>query len=333
MFKKVLALGISGILAVSLFTACSQDKPDQTTENAHEGHTVSAQWERDGKEHWHPCECGGKADVAAHELNDAAVCLTCGSEVWIFDDDTAYVHDYNDKGDILRDSSYDAEGFKEYDQTFAYEYDDQGNMLLSKQYADGALVEEISYAVNDKGEVLPAKQTGYNLDGTWAVNEYDADGNVVKMLAYDENDAVTYQCDITYAKTGNGDTYEAGKTELFEGGSKFEYVYNEYGETLKWLVYDAEGNLETDHRSEYVYDGSTLVSSKFYVNGVLSAENEFAQDADGFRYTAKETVYNEDGSKTVYEYDADGELLKETACNADGEEPPTEETVEETTEE
>lgn len=333
MFKKVMTLGICGVLAVSLLTACKQDDAVQTTEDVHKEHTASAQWERDGRQHWNPCDCGGKANAAAHELDDASVCTICGSEVWAFDDGSAYVYNYNEKGDIIRDSGYDAEGLREYDQTFDYEYDAQGNMLVSKQYADDILAEEISYAVNASGEKVPVKQTGYYLDGTWAVNEYDENGNVVKMFTYDENDAVTYQCDITYAKTENGDTYEAGKTEIFEGGSKIVSAYNEHGDILKWLVYDADGTMTDDQQSEYVYDGNTLISSKFFVDGVLASESEYGQDADGYNYIAKETEYNEDGSKMVYEYDADGELIKETAFDAEGEEIPGEEIPEETQEE
>lgn len=332
MLRKVFVFGICAVLAISMLTGCKKEyNVLTTTEDIHQNHGVSAQWERDGKQHWRLCDCGEKASAGEHALDESSICKVCGADVWLFEDGSAYVNDYDEKGNVLRYSAYDAEGMLENEQIYTYEYDSDGNMTLSKQYADSVLVEEITYTVNKVGEVVPVKQTGYDIDGTWAVNEYDEQGNVTKIFTYSSEGAVTFACDIVYAENVNGDLYEAVRTAVAEDGSKTISEYNEYGDIASWKVYDAEGNL-TDHlRTEYVYVEGVYVSSKFYVADVLDSECEYAQDENGFSYIVKEMVYAEDGAYTVYEYNAEGELLKETAYDKDGKEIPAADNKPETT--
>ena len=42
-------------------------------------HFYNGGWSKDGKEHWHECECGNKTDVEEHTYKDGR-CTVCGAE-------------------------------------------------------------------------------------------------------------------------------------------------------------------------------------------------------------------------------------------------------------
>ena len=90
-----------------------------------------------------------------------------------------------------------------------------------------------------------------------------------------------YEYDLEYFYDEEGNHVSTEKRE--KGELKQEIIYE----------YDDEGNLA----SEKTYEGDRLIKEVQY------AESEY------FFYEAKVITYNEDGSKTVEEYDENGELI------------------------
>lgn len=118
-----------------------------------------------------------------------------------------------------------------------------------------------------------------------------------------------------------------------------ESEYNEYGEELRWNVYNPDGSLERyweyayddsgnmteewhrdaygliDSRYEYTYDsqGNMLTAHTYSTLDILEEWTEYTYDSQGQQI--KETCYNEDGSLDhwlEYEYDAEGNMIKST---------------------
>ena len=92
------------------------------------------------------------------------------------------------------------------------------------------------------------------------------------------------------------------------------HTYTQYGDSLRITSYDADGNVTSDLRYEYEYDadGNKLLE-KYYADGVLMDETVY-EAGTPVRYTA----FYEDGTKTVSEYDENGNIPHSVYYDADG---------------
>lgn len=261
-------------------------------------------WDRDAKEHWHVLENGERADVAAHVLQDV-FCEVCDSEVWVFDDGWADVSNYDEYGELVRATSYDDTGAVSYDCVFEYGYDENGVKLWEKQYENGRFAGETEYAVNAEGENLPVWSASYYDDGTSARNEYDEHGNVIKAITYDVDGSVSEENTSEYALDADGRYYEAKNTTIMDG-TVFVSMYNEYGDWTYVSITEPDGTVVSEITFEYEYLDGVKASSKQYSAGVLAMESQY--DAEGI--LRKETEYLEDGTVMVYEFDENGDLIR-----------------------
>lgn len=101
--------------------------------------------------------------------------------------------------------------------------------------------------------------------------------------------------------------------------SKSLYQYNESGDPLKLADYDLNGNLITEIVYTYEYDADgTLTHSSTATDGVLTEETTYVT-VDGEALINQVTIYMEDGSKSVSEYDVYGNELWTNCYDADGE--------------
>lgn len=106
---------------------------------------------------------------------------------------------------------------------------------------------------------------------------------------------------------------------IFEDGTKQMLIYNEQGDCIRCVSYAADGSMESEDRTEYVYDNNgNKLSEKTYSTGALFAEYEYATSADGETYMAKETYYNADGTRHSSEYDENWNTLHSASYAADG---------------
>lgn len=139
-------------------------------------------------------------------------------------------------------------------------------------------------------------------DNHWHVCEC---GEVIDSAAHTTEDDVCTVCEAEIY------TYEDGTVSI--------YQYNEYGDFILSIDYDESGKETTRTTTEHTYDedGNPL-TEKQYTDGKLSYECEYKLDEEGYAYPFNEIVYYEDGSKAVYEYDENYEMVSEVWYNADG---------------
>lgn len=308
--KKMLTILLSCGLALTVLSACG-------------GHTHTAEegWDRNAKEHWQVCECGEKMEVAAHELDEMDICTVCGSEVWDFGD-SADVYNYDENGNMLRSTSYDAEGNVVTETIREHTYDADGNVQQVTIYTDGVLIEEEFYAAGEDGEFYLESIMMYHEDGSKTENEYDENGNVTYMASYNADDEIEHESWSEYAQTEDGEFYEAKVTESYEDGTKLVAEYNQYEDIVTRVMYDANGAVvyEERYEREYNEEGDPLWE-KEYEDGVLIREIPYyisGSDEDmSWRCPGKTIDYYEDGTKLVTEYNENGDLGKEITYNAD----------------
>lgn len=263
-------------------------------------------WERDALRHWQMKEDGTKTDAQAHAVDEESmICAVCKTEVWLFEDGSADLNNYNEQGETVRYTSYDEAGEIIASGAFIYEYDEDGNKRHEYQFENGLFVAQTAYALGEDGENHPVWSETYYDDGTWARNEYDSHGNCIKAYTYDVNNAVEVETTTEYALNADGWFYEAKSTTNMDGAI-FISEYNQYGDKTYSYIYDpAEGTVfETKRVYEY-RDGQKL-NCKQYEKDVLVMETLYNEDGG----TVKEIEYLEDGTTVVYEYDEDGELIE-----------------------
>lgn len=310
--KKLVSFIVVCAMTVAFASACS-----------FHSHTKTDEWTCDAKNHWQICdECGEKVNVGKHTLNDELMCTVCNSMVADFGDSfTVYTYDEHDN--IVRTAEYDAENNLISENVNEHEYDSNGNLTHTKEYIEGELYSETEYTVGG-GESSISKYTQYSDDGTKFVNEYDENGNVIKLIDYDADGSVNSTSESVYAQDSNGEWYEKSCTEMYKAGFKIESEYNEYGHNISRIIYNADGEITANDSWEYTYDGDGyFVTIKEYSFGKLVEESFYKMVTDGdetTNYPERVVSYNKDGGKTVFVYDKDGNTVSETRYDASGKE-------------
>lgn len=201
-----------------------------------------------------------------------------------YEDGSKCVYEYNESGDSLGYVLYDEEGNVAESYRTEYVTDKNGNLTGERTYENDTLSQEIKYASgkNEEEEFLYAEEVAaYSEDGSKTVEKYDENGELISESSYDAEGKKLYEYDLEYFYDEEGNHVSTEKRE--KGELKQEIIYE----------YDDEGNLA----SEKTYEGDRLIKEVQY------AESEY------FFYEAKVITYNEDGSKTVEEYDENGELI------------------------
>lgn len=282
------------------------------------------QWDRDLQFHWRACACGEAADghKTPHNMPDGWMCKECGSEILLFDDGTGQVYNYNEDYDILRNTSYEADGRIVDDYRYVYERNENGQLIAQKTYWNGFLCEEYFYRTDAFGEAVPVYQLGYDTDGSTSRNDYDTWGNVVKNRMMDPAGNITFEEVTEYVYDDEGTILYTKALGKFTDGESFLRETNQYGDSVFSAAYDVEGYVIYSFRNEYKYDeeGNLLWSSTY--NGDRLTEEigyQMVQDEFGvFTFEHICTFYEEDGTKTVTEYNVDGEEVSVVRYDAQG---------------
>ncbi len=114
------------------------------------------------------------------------------------------------------------------------------------------------------------------------------------------------------------------KTQYYENGEYYIYLYNEYGDCATQTDYDKDGNSLNVLKFENVYSqNGVLVQRKTYDNDFLSEDSIYEETSDQKSRIKSETYYFHDGTKEVKSfnekelatlstlYSADGDILEE----------------------
>lgn len=313
MYKKTLSILLAGVLTLTAFSACSEKHT----------HLSNDPWEFDLSNHWKTCaECEEHFDEGSHSLDEDNNCTVCGTQIidW---GDTKSAYLFNEDGDPVNLSDYDADGNLVSQTITRYTYDDNGNLTHSITTIDGTVTEENSYTTAN-GETVLSQNVNYWEDGSKSVSDYDANENAVRVTSYGTSGEMEWQDDYEYALAADGEWYEVKCTEVSTDGSKIVSEQNENGNQTHVVHYDVDGSVIFDRAWEYTYDdeGQWQVV-KYYESGVLSTESVYktAATEDGtVTYPETVTAYNEDGTTTVTAYDENDNILQQTTYDADGNE-------------
>lgn len=314
---KFRSLILSGILALAVCSGCSAKETSHV-------HSATGEWDRNAQEHWHICACGEKLDISAHTLDDTMVCTVCGSEIWDLGDGLFDVHTYDETGEILRSTSYDANGNVISESRHIYEYDADGNKVSGKYYENDVLLQLDEFSTTEDGENYLTKGTSYQEDGSSFVNEYDEQNHVTATYAYDADGTLFYEVHTEYAYTEDGTCYESKSTEKDPvANSILVAEYNEYGDLVNRTMTDADGRVTLDERYEREYDDDqNILWEKTYSGDMLTHEivsyATSSDDSGEWRYPEKTIEYHEDGTKIVSVYGDNTEVATETYYKANG---------------
>ncbi len=213
-------------------------------------------------------------------------------------------------------------------QTTKYEYDKNGRLTKLTD----PLGESISYVYNGNGQITKETQK----DGTTTGYQYDKVGNV-KKITYSDNRSITYTYDsinqLKSMKDWNGTTtyeYDANGQTIKITDPKnqvMEYTWTKLGQKKSIIdpngevvsyVYDNNGNLSkvTDTNNAvttYTYDALNQVKTRKLPN---SAESAYTYDSIGQLTERKEKNGGVLKDTYTYEYDKNGNRIKETKVSS-----------------
>ena len=348
--KRMLILLLSGALAVSVFTECDDNTPEQIekadeideVDNIEEDSDNELTWSADAENHWHTTEENEKLDIAAHIIEDG-ICTVCSYEIIDYEDGTFDVIKYDDNGNEIYCAYYDGAELMSVTET-EYTYDENGNILAEASYTDGVLTYESEYTLDEDDYPQLSKSVFYFDDGSKSIDQYNANGDMILNVEYDAEGNIVYQTDYEYKYDDNGQTifykaYRDGKVV-----EDFEYQYGEDGLTyaskmtfinddgsttvqeynsdltpIKETYFDAEGNITHQVLYSYEYnENGDMLSESCTANGELQYENKMNYDGEGNYLGDTLTTYNEDGTVTVEITDEYWNLITATTYDAEG---------------
>ncbi|MCH5269447.1 MAG: hypothetical protein J1E83_01735 [Lachnospiraceae bacterium] len=211
------------------------------------------------------------------------------------------------------------------DDSFTF-FSDSGNM--ADEAVSSLLVTETYY--DGEGAVTSQDQIKY---------EYDADGNQIRVLSYDEvgtyyeykyDDSGNLSEEVSYE---NGVMFRHVKYEYDEDGHRIKsqiiynddrfkmltvYEYHYYGNLIRKTTYYYSGRKISKISDEYEYDwGSNLMIRKaFCREDILDGTEEYAYDSSG--NLIKEESYDAEGNAfwfIRYDYDKNGNMIEETTLS------------------
>lgn len=262
------------IMLVSLFAGCG--KQEHEPEQKHE-HVAVSEWDRDVDSHWRLCDCGEKMDIAQHVL-EYNTCTVCGTIIG-----SVYLSNKNEHGDIVRQSYFAMDDPSCLDEEFVteYEYDEAGNYIQAIHYHNGQLSLIELYTTNSLGNYV-CNSIYFRVNG-YEVTDYDEQSRTIRSRIFGNIWNPLADIQYQYEISEYGRYYVSCETNYYPyRGQSIVTAYNERGDAL-WQKF---------------YEGHTLREEREYV---------YVPDTDdsgsGTRLCSKQTVYEEDGSYIVYDYE------------------------------
>ena len=108
--------------------------------------------------------------------------------------------------------------------------------------------------------------------------------------------------------------------EYYEDGTKLVSYSGELGEVETETLYNADGSVASVTRYVYeTFEDGNWKRITVYKDDVMICDTEYVMDEEmGWSRKFMETEYHEDGSKTVFEYDENEEVVSESRYDAAG---------------
>lgn len=286
------------LICTALLAACS--KPDETitvdliTPDSSENHShaSSGDWVCDFDSHWRLCECGVEMDKGVH-TPEHVNCTTCGSQIVVWEDGSREVTVYNDHGDNIQFTSYAPDGSVVNDERLTFVYDDKGNMSSMEAYLNGFRYAGYEYAVGSDGDVYMASHAVYAEDGSCKVDTLDENFHTLRTVHYAADNSITSEYRFRYNEDFSQmteeeylrgepvavreymlDKYKAWllvSDLLYNGeGSDIARTYDDSGNPLSEVHYNAQGGVELEYAFENTYDlNGNLLYVRIFKNGAF----------------------------------------------------------------
>lgn len=265
--------------------------------------------------------------------------------------DQVFNYEYSANGLILRESVWE-NGFCIQET----EYDENGNVTISRSYEEGiglSLESRYEYTQNADGLDYQSGAIEYfvALGVTYAYQyspygdlislvKYDADNNVVFTEQYEReyneegqklwekrytNSILTFEI-VGYTTVTLEDgwmRFPAETVEYYEDGSRLVSVYGDNGEVATEIYILPDETVVRSLRYEYqtdadgnwnyirVYDGDRQIT-----------ESRYKTTEEGLTYRTTLIEFRKDGSKRVFHYDENEQLLEEIEYDTNGDRIP-----------
>lgn len=235
------------------------------------------------------------------------------AQVVYYEDDTWSVSEYDEHGNLLRMATYAADGTLLQEDQGEFAQDTSGSYYEfrhTSHFADGA----VSYTeFNQYGD--PILRYNLQADGTvWedTTCEYEyQDGTPLWKKQY-TSDVLTLE--VYYHPNG----YVKQEIEYFDGGARMVTDFNDHADPVAITSCNADGSIESVHTYAYEYNEDlSWRTIRTYADGDLVILTEYADD-NGLHYVCRETIYDEDGSYTVFVFNTAEKLISETCYDANG---------------
>lgn len=238
---------------------------------------------------------------------------------------------YNNQGNITDMKAYSADGNLRYSRTWVY--NDKNNNIQSAEdkeyYAD--TVVKYKYTYDNNGNVIEEDRYENEEFKSYVKYEYDNNGNMIKESS-SIPDLINGYFYLTNEYNATGKIkeiviYDADYNPI----GKTEYTYDANGNQLSCIEYDKDGKAFDTARYEYNSNGKCTKYSWFLENSIIFPEGMteiYEYDSNGNKI--KETCYSgeEFASQTRYTYDANGNVLETKDYSASGQYNGTMETYE-----
>lgn len=203
-------------------------------------------------------------------------------------------YEYDEQGCRIKCIDVERTQYDSRENWTEYEYDASGRLAKETTfYEKGRIASQVSYKYDGRGNQTKVTEYDPNYGETVSdyVNEYDAAGNLVKVV-----------CNYN------------GKMDYRE-----EYAYDAAGNRIKYISYYPTGEILLWNEYEFDAAGNQIRYTVYKPDGSISYRVEYTYDAAGGQ--TGETAYKGDGSlyyNVAYKFDAAGNLTATTRSNAEG---------------
>jgi len=220
---------------------------------------------------------------------------------------------FDEKGNVLEEIKFNEDG--EIDDRIINTYDKNGKLIdMKNYYADEELAEHNSYERNDKGHVVVSYKHYQDGEKDTVKYLYNSDDQLVEKITIDSYNEEESRETITY---------QAGKATQRKVVEYDELVLEEnfsYGNNMQLEEHSKWSVEEEDARYVNRFDEKGRIAKilKYNLKKELIAKTEYQYNEDD---SINEIVEEVPGQKntTSMEYDAQGNTIKQTEKNQDGE--------------
>ena len=272
-------------------------------------------WSCSPQEHWYVCEGCGEKLAEAHSIDPENYCSICGSSIYDNGDGTYNIMTYDQWGATAGDIWCLDDGTILAEMRYECEYDDEGNVLSTRSYSDGVLINETFFEIQrgeDYFNHYLTQEISYD-EVSKTVTEYNQYMYETAVRIYDLDDQLISETTYEYEFDELGNmVYSAGYTNGVMSYESVEMLGPDGSMYNKYVRYYSDGDLVGEYSHKYDFSsGGNLLKVRDYVDGVLTAKGTYEPDEDGIYYLAHEICYDKNGKITEeYYYDPDGNTIE-----------------------